>query len=91
MIDEDINNVWTQIGSVTGKTTQLNATGLTAGTSYSFEVTAANASGSSTSQPVTVATPDLEPIPPALTVEATTLLSSDEISGIDMIKNSRSA
>jgi hypothetical protein len=45
-IEEVVGGVWKQIGSVTSRTTAVSITGLSAGTTYTFDVVASNSAGS---------------------------------------------
>ena len=72
LVDESIDNAWQQIDNPSSRTTSFTLSGLTAGDTYSFEVAAANSSGSTFAQSQSVTT-----LPDAPTFAATATSSSE--------------
>ena len=78
LIDEWINGVWTQIASLGGGSTSDAVTGLSAGTTYYFDVAAYNSAGASWGN-YQVATTSSNLTPPAAPAFTTTVVSASQV------------
>ncbi|MCC6125165.1 MAG: hypothetical protein IT426_09405 [Pirellulales bacterium] len=68
LVGQWINGAWQQIGTLGNGGTSFSVTGLSAGTTYSFDVAACNSLGTTWGKPVSAATLPQPPAAPSLTL-----------------------
>jgi hypothetical protein len=78
-IDEWVNNAWKQVGSVGAATTSFAATGLSAGTTYYFDLGASNSAGTTWASYQSAVTSAAKLTAPAAPTFTTTAVSTTQI------------